>query len=438
MSFSQNASVKALTLATFAFAMNFSVWVLYAVLAVDLQTEFALSGTQLGLLFASPMFSGALSRIPAGILADRYNPKHLYCIQMLVTAPSLFFLPYANTINEYMLLGLWIGLSGSSFTIGIRYLTDWYKRSEQGTAMGIFGAGNAGAALTLAVAPILVNNWGLDWIGPIYGIALLATTLLFAWLAPSASTPQVTVQNELYLTLDSQKTKGWLTRLQVWRFGLYYYFVFGSFLALLLWLPQYYINAYKTDFDTAMALTLVFATSSSMVRALGGWFSDRYGGRSVNWMVFWICLVCLFFLSYPPTTMTIHGIDKDVRLSIEVNIWVFSILIFIIGIAQGFGRASVYKIIHDYYPHQMGEVGGFVAAIGALGGATLPLAFGIVVDWVGIYSACFMLLYGVLAICMMTMFFAVKADQQHRLLQDAIENNFLEQDTIATLNTNVP
>ena len=177
-----------------------------------------------------------------------------------------------------------------------------------------------------------------------------------------------------------------------------------------------------------MALTLVFAASSSMVRALGGWFSDRYGGRSVNWNVFWICLVCLFFLSYPPTTMTIHGIKQEVHLNIELNIWIFSLLIFVIGIAQGFGRASVYKIIHDYYPNEMGAVGGFVAAIGALGGATLPLAFGIAVDLAGIYSACFMLLYGVLALCMMTMFFANKADIHSKRLTFAIENNFLEQD----------
>ena len=127
--------------------------------------------------------------------------------------------------------------------------------------------------------------------------------------------------------------------------------------------------------------------------------------------------------------MTIHGIKNDVHINIEINIWVFTALIFIIGIAQGFGRASVYKIIHDYYPNQMGEVGGFVAAIGALGGAFLPLAFGVIVDGVGVYSACFMLLYGVLAACMTTMFFALKADQTNQRLQHAIENNFLEQES---------
>lgn len=426
MNFNYRHSQVALTLATLAFAINFAVWMLYAVLALDLQHEFQLSSTELGLLFAAPMLSGALGRIPAGFLADRFNPKRLYSLQMLLTAPALLLLPYASSFSDYWWIGLWIGISGVSFTTGIRYVTDWFERSEQGTAMGIFGAGNAGAALTLALSPILMRHWGMSSIGPIYAAMLVITALAFQALAPNSLHPA----HSEHQGTTRLPVRLWLGRLQVWRFGLYYYFVFGSFLALVLWLPQYYVNAYGTSFETAMALTLLFAASSSLVRAVGGWFSDRFGGRSVNWTVFWICLVCLFFLSYPPTTMTIHGINREVHLNIEVNIWVFTALILVIGLAQGFGRASVYKIIHDYYPYQMGEVGGFVAAIGALGGATLPLAFGLAVDWVGIYSACFMLLYGVLAMCMMTMFFAIKADRQHRRFRDAVENNFLEQDFV--------
>ena len=117
--------------------MNFSVWVLYAVLALDMQSELAISSTELGLIFAAPMLSGALMRIPAGLLADRMSARKLYFWQMLVTAPSLFLLPYAQSMSDYILLGLWIGLSGASFTIGIRYVTDWFNRYEQGTAMGI-------------------------------------------------------------------------------------------------------------------------------------------------------------------------------------------------------------------------------------------------------------------------------------------------------------
>jgi MFS transporter, NNP family, nitrate/nitrite transporter len=415
-----NGAYRALTLATLAFAANFSVWILYAVTGLELQQSLDLSATELGLVFASPMLTGALSRIPFGILADHYNPKHLFTLQMLLVVPALFLVPYMETLNDYIWLGLWIGISGGSFTLGICYVNDWFNRNTQGTAMGIFGAGNAGAAITLAIAPLLITHYGWLSVGPLYGYGLLTIAILFAWLAPNRQQRHSTPFNAIALRE--------LGRLQVWRFGLYYYFVFGSFLALIMWLPQYYVNAYQLSTDQAMALTLVFAASSSLVRALGGWFADRYGGRAVNWNVFWICIACLFFLSYPPTTMTIHGVSRDVHLNIEVNVIVFSLLIFVIGIAQGFGRASVYKIINDYYPNQMGSVGGFVAAIGGLGGCTLPIAFGLIEDALGIYSASFMLLYGVLAACMIVMFFANKADRFRQRLYEAQQQNFLEMD----------
>ena len=284
--------------------------------------------------------------------------------------------------------------------------------------MGLFGVGNAGVAITFVLVPVIVNFWGWHWVGPVYALGLALMLVLFWLLSPAAPTSAGPHAPKL--------TLGQLLRdARVWRFSLYYYFVFGGFLALLLWLPQYYMQAYQMNAQQAMAFTLFFVATSSMVRALGGWFADRYGGRAVNWSVFWVCLVCLFFLSFPPTTLVIHGLEKDVTLEIAVNVWWFTLLIFIIGVAQGFGRASVYKVIHDYYPQHMGAVGGFVAAIGGLGGCTLPVLFGLAQDALGIVTGCFMILYGVLALCMITMFFANQAAQYQQRLTDARSNNFL-------------
>ena len=411
----------ALAMATLAFAANFSVWTLYAVTALDMQNRLQLSSTELGLLLAAPMLTGAILRMPAGFLAQSYSPRILFIAQMLLVAPSLALLPYIESFRWYIVCGLWIGISGVSFTIGIAYITDWFDRSRQGTAMGIFGAGNAGAAITFFLAPVIIKTWGWYAIGPLYAVGLLIMALLFYLFAPQTPAHLIsTVVQSLKEKLEPFK------HLQVWRFGLYYYFVFGSFLALIMWLPHYYHNAYKLTIEQAMGFTLFFTVTSSMARAIGGWFSDRYGGRAVNWTVFWVCLVCLFFLSYPPTTMIIHGVRSEVQFHIEINVWVFTALIFVIGIAQGFGRASVYKVIHDHYPHQMGSVGGVVAAVGATGGFTLPVLFGIAVDVVGFYSVCFMLLYGVLAVCMVAMFFALKADRYQQRVREAFEDNFLE------------
>jgi len=421
MQHSRAQSYLALSVATLTFAANFSVWVLYAVLGLELRDELQLSATELGLLLSSPIFTGAVLRLPAGVLAEYYPPKTLFLWQMVLLLPPLLLLNYATTLSDFVLLGLALGLSGVSFTIGIRYVVDWFDSKDQGTAMGIFGAGNAGAAITLILTPIIIKYAGSELVGPFYAGGVVLVMLMFGLLAPN--TPRyIGLRNkpEWRQHLNPLKDR------RVWRFGLYYYFVFGSFLALTLWLPHYYVNAYKLSMQQAMALTLLFVASSSLVRAAGGWLADRYGARSVNWWVFWVCLVCLFFLSYPPTSMVIQGVEKNVTINIQVNVWLFTALILVIGIAQGFGRASVYKIIYDKYPDHMGSVGGAVAMVGALGGCTLPLMFGFVVDWVGVYSACFMLLYGVLAGCMLLMYAANQHERHQKRVRHAIDTNFLE------------
>ncbi|MCG7533457.1 MFS transporter [Pseudoalteromonas sp. OOF1S-7] len=421
---SEKTAKRALLLATFAFAANFSVWTLYAVLVIPVTTQWELDTLEVAALLSAPMLTGALSRIPAGIAADQGSPKKLFVIQMLICLPPLTLLYLADTYMTLLLIGLWLGLSGSSFTLGIRYVNDFFPRDQQGTAMGVFGVGNAGAAITLVLAPFLMQSIGWHYVGLVYAGGLMFVALAFWFFAPQrpARENRPDPFNEPWYTL--------LKQTRIWRLGLYYYFVFGSFLALLLWLPYYYTEAYQLSLSQAMAFTLFFVATSSVVRALGGWFADKYGGRSVNWSVFWVCLGCLFFLSYPPTTMTIHGVEQDVHIQIAIDVWFFSVLLFVIGIAQGFGRASVFKVIHEHYPNNMGRVGGIVAAIGALGGFTLPVLFAAAVEVLGFYSASFMLLYGVLAVCMMAMYFAIRAERYSRRLKEAASYNFLEDDDL--------
>ncbi|WP_299767892.1 MFS transporter [uncultured Pseudoteredinibacter sp.] len=411
---------RALWFGFIAFTVNFSVWVLYAALGINLHSDLAISSTELGILLASPVISGAVLNVLAGFLAQRYSPRRCFVWQMIATLPALLLLPQANDLSDYIWVGIGLGTSGMAFTFGLSYIREHFSKQKTGLAMGVFGAGNAGALITLGLTPIFIELWGFKNIGYIYAALLFLSAFCFALLAPKAPRLQ-------RFTADHQNVN-LLKKLQIWRFGLYYFFVFGSFLALLLWLPSYYVKAYQLEANQAMAFCLVFVGSSSLARAFGGWLSDQYGGRTINWSVFWICLVCLFFLCYPPTTMTIHGIEHDVELHIEVGLWTFSCLIWVIAIAIGFGRASVIKLIYDYYPKQLPQAAGIVAALGALGGSILPVTFGLAEEWLGIHSASFMLLYGILALCMISMHFANKSDRQRQRLRNAVENNFLEFD----------
>ena len=394
---------------TVAFAANFAVWTLFSILGIKIKQDLGLTETQFGVLIATPILTGSISRLPLGILTDLFGGRRVFTLLMICIVPAIYSITLATAYWHYLLIGLFVGLAGGSFAVGIAYTSAWFEKERQGTAMGIFGAGNAGAAITNLAAPILILSYGWESVPLIYAVCMLVIIVLF-WLF-TFEDPAHGDKSAARKTLCLKTKLAPLKEMRVWRFGLYYYFVFGGFVALALWLPKYYIGQFGVDLKTASFLTLLFTLPSGLIRALGGWFSDKYGGRTINWWVFWICLVCLFFLSYPPTTMIINGIEKDISIGIQLKVVPFTVLVFIVGIAMGFGKASVYKVIHDYYPSQMGSVGGMVGVLGGLGGFTLPILFGAAADFTQVRSSCLMLLYAVLIACMILMHYAIKAEK---------------------------
>ncbi|MGA7800440.1 MAG: nitrate/nitrite transporter [Gammaproteobacteria bacterium] len=402
--------ISVLTMSTVAFAFNFAVWTMFSIIGIKIKSELGLNETEFGVLVATPILTGSLVRLPLGLLSDRFGGRMVYFVQMLLVAIPTYGLAFATAYWQYLVIGLFVGLAGGSFAIGIAYTSAWFSKERQGTAMGIFGAGNAGAAITNLVAPFIIIAWGWRMVPQVYSLAMLAMAVVFWLFTYTDPLVQKRRAEGGHLTLAQQFAP--LKQARVWRFGLAYYFVFGGFVSLALWLPKYYVSEYGLDLKTAALITMFFTLPSGLVRALGGWFSDHIGGRKVNWWVFWVSIVCLFFLSYPPTTMTIHGIDKDVTLHVGLNVWVFTALIFVVGIAQGIGKASVYRCIADYYHANMGSVGGLVGVIGGLGGFSLPILYGIAADTIGVRSSCFMLLYGVVAVVMIWSYFAIRAEER--------------------------
>jgi MFS transporter, NNP family, nitrate/nitrite transporter len=408
--------ISVLTMNTLAFTVNFAIWTMFSIIGIRIKQELGLSETEFGLLVATPILTGSLIRLPLGMLTDRYGGRIVFFIQMILVAIPTYGLAFAHAYWQYLVIGLFVGLAGGSFAVGIAYTSAWFPKEKQGTAMGIFGAGNAGAAVTNLAAPLIVVAFGWRMVPQVYSIAMLVMAVIF-WLFthPDPKLEQRKAKKE-HLTLGQQLAP--LTEARVWRFGLAYYFVFGGFVALALWLPKYYIGEYKLDLKTAAFITMFFTLPSGLIRALGGWVSDRWGGDTVTWWVFWVCIVCLFFLAYPSTTLTIHGIKGDVSVKIAVGMVLFTVLVFIVGIAQGIGKASVYRSLADYYPNNMGSVGGLVGVIGGLGGFTLPIMFGIAADATNVRSSTFMLMYAVLAGVMIWTWAAERSERQAILEKD--------------------
>ncbi|MCC7216062.1 MAG: MFS transporter [Burkholderiales bacterium] len=413
--------ISALTASTLAFAVNFAVWVMFSVIGVKIKAELNLNETEFGLLVATPILTGSLIRLPLGILTDRYGGRIVYFLQMLSVVIPTWLLSYATEYWQYLVLGLFVGVAGGSFAVGIAYSAAWFSKERQGTAMGIFGAGNAGSSLTKFIAPLIIAaSATASWraVPQVYAVAMLVMAILF-WFF---TTPDPLHRADSPLrkkppTLGEQLKP--LLDVRVWRYGLVYYFVFGAFVALALWLPRYYIGEYGLPLATAAFLTILFDLPSGAIRALGGWASDKWGGNTVTWWVMWISLGCLFLLSYPPTTMIVHGIKGDKSFELGVGLVLFTVLIFVIGLAQGFGKASVYRSLADHYPTNMGVVGGIVGVIGGLGGFTLPIMFGVAADVIGVRSSCFMLLTLVVIVTMIWMWVGERNERAAILDQHA-------------------
>ncbi len=486
-----------LAMNTLAFTVCFAVWTMNGVLVTHLVTTgaFDWSALQIGVLMATPVLTGSLLRLPVGLLTDRYGGRPVYFVLMLLAALALVYNSRVDDFAGFFLAALGFGISGAAFAVGIAYTSVWFSKQRQGTALGIFGAGNAGSAITLLAAPPLLarltergaNPEGWRTLPLIYAGALAATAFVFLAFTYPRTTPHGS-EKSLRQRLAP------LRNVRVWRFGAYYFLVFGAFVALSQWLVPYYVRFYEFPLAGAGVLAAIFSLPSGLVRALGGWMSDRYGARRVMYGVLGTCVVGCFLLIFPrmdvlspgdgiaasadgriesltessmvvrstitgkATTYAIESAPPErtsalagpasgrqsilpervswrqwgqkietgadgvetrrpfrvgdtvkkkellavgrTQISFQANVWVFTLLVFVVGIAMGIGKAAVYKHIPDYFPEEVGVVGGLVGVIGGLGGFVCPILFGQLLDMTGLWTSCWMFLFALSVGCL--------------------------------------
>ncbi|MBX9632019.1 MAG: NarK/NasA family nitrate transporter [Burkholderiales bacterium] len=385
-------------MSTLAFTVCFAVWMVFAVIGIPIRQALDLNATQFGLLTATPVLTGSLVRVPLGMWTDRFGGRIVFFLLMLSTVVPIWLLSYATAYWHFLVLGLFVGLAGGSFSVGTPYVARWFKRERQGFAMGVFGAGNSGAALTKFVAPVIVVAAGWAMVPKVYAIAMLVTAIAF-WLF-TASDPSHQV--DARVTWREQLTA--LRDPKVWKYCQYYSIVFGGYVGLALWMVQYYVSEYGFDIRTAALLAACFSLPGGVLRAVGGWMSDRWGAHTVTWWVLWVSWVCLFLLSYPQTDFTVMTVSGPKAFHIGLDVWTFTALLFVMGTAWAFGKASVFKYIANDYPGNIGVISGIVGLAGGLGGFLLPILFGALVDLTGVRSSCFMLLYGVVWVSLIWMY----------------------------------
>ncbi|MBP9737893.1 MAG: NarK/NasA family nitrate transporter [Rhodoferax sp.] len=391
-------ALSVLMVSTFAFTVCFMVWMMFAVIGIPIKKTLDLNSTQFGLLMATPVLTGSLIRVPLGIWTDRFGGRIVMTLLMASTVPAIWLMSYATQFWQYLTIGLFVGMAGGAFSVGTPYVARWFPKHQQGFAMGIYGAGNSGAAVNKFLAPALVVGFGWTMVPQVYAAIMLGTVILFWFFShsdPGHLVPShVTFRDQLKSLKDPKVIK----------YCQYYSIVFGGYVALSLWMVQYYVGEFGLDIRTAALLAACFSLPGGVLRAVGGWLSDKYGAHSMTWWVLWVSWICLFLLSYPQTDFTIATVTGPKTFHIGLNVYVFTLLMFTLGIAWAFGKASVFKYISDDYPHNIGTISGIVGLAGGMGGFLLPIMFGALMDLTGMRSSAFMLMYGVVWVSLIWMY----------------------------------
>ncbi|MSM39065.1 MAG: MFS transporter [Geobacter sp.] len=471
-------SHKILFLNTLAFTVCFAAWMFNGVLVtflVDNQV-FNWGPVKIGWLLGIPVLTGSLFRLPAGMLTDKFGGKPVFVSLLFLCAVPMYLLSKADSFFLFALCSFGFGLAGVSFSIGIAFTSVWYPRERQGTALGIFGAGNVGAALTTLFAPTMLNrltNSGANIDGwrqlPVYYALILAGMgVVFALFSENRKPASSSKSFTKMLTP--------LKHVRVWRFGLYYFLVFGCFVAFSQWLMPYFVNVYYLPMVTAGLFASMFSLPSGVFRALGGWLSDKFGGRQIMYVVLTVSTLISLLIIVPK--MEIYspgqgvmakrgGVVKEVtstsivideqsyllkgkpeimtnfddkmlifpskqawqepvvvvgqtvykkellakgvtRIFFQANVWIFAAFVLILGISWGIGMAAVYKLIPDYFPEEVGVVGGMVGVIGGLGGFVCPIVFGYLLEWSGLWSSCWMFIFVLSLLCIVSLHYVVR------------------------------
>jgi MFS transporter, NNP family, nitrate/nitrite transporter len=370
--FSRVGHLPTLLSAFLYFDVSFMVWVLLGALGVFIAQDFGLSASQKGFLVALPLLAGACLRLPIGIIADRFGPKRVGAIGLLLTAvPLLWGWLGGTSLPQVYGIGILLGVAGASFAVALPLASHWYPPEYQGLAMGIAGAGNSGTVIAALLAPRLADAFGWH---TVFGLALipilgaLVVFLLFAQDSPTRPAPQ---RLSAYLAVLRER--------DLWWFNLFYMTTFGGFVGLASFLAIFLHDEYGLSRIAAGNLTALCVCAGSFVRPIGGHLADRLGGMYLLMLLFWVIGLFMLVISQLPA------------LPVVVLFLVASMALL------GMGNGAVFQLVPQRFRHEIGVATGLVGATGGLGGFLLPSLLGVCKDIFGSYGVGF-LGFGLLAL----------------------------------------
>ncbi|WP_113701696.1 MFS transporter [Nonomuraea lactucae] len=363
------SAIMALILATTAFAVNFWAWALLSPLGPVYKDLLGLSAFAVSVLVAVPVIVGALGRMLLGALTDRYGGRLVFGVTSLLGVLPVLFLAFAESYPALLAGGLLLGMTGATFAIGVPFVNAWFPPERRGLALGIFGMGNIGTAISGFVTPWLAAEFGRSVPFVMVALALVAVGLAFLTLgrdAPGAKAPA-----EPFLTRFAAAARLRVTREMAGMYAL----TFGGFVAFGVYLPLYLKAVYGLSVADAAARAAGFVVLATLTRPVGGWLADRLGGERVLCWVLLGVFCCAIVVSFAP------------------GMPLATVGFLAMAAALGLGNGAVFAILGRGVPVPMvGSATGVVGAAGGLGGFLPPIVMGLIYQATGSYAIGLMLL----------------------------------------------
>ena len=363
------SSNGALVLALVSFFACFYVWSLFGPLGPKIQHDLKLSDVQLSWVVAIPVVLGSLMRIPMGLLTDRLGGHVMFTALMVYTAiPAALIALVHDSLAALIVLGLLLGVTGSSFAIGVPFVSRWTAPARQGFALGVYGVGMGGTVAAALTAPTLAEDFGIS--APfLVGIVLMLVLAAAFWLlGHDAPVPRPKTALADSLRVFAREPRAWALTL-------FYFLAFGGFVAMFLYLPKLLVGVYHLQRADAGYRAAGFALLAVIARPVGGWAADRFGAERV---------LLVSFAGTSALAATLTGFYTEI---IPLTVACLTM-----AVCLGLGTGAVFKMVGNEYPKQVGAVTGVVGAAGGLGGFFPPLVMGLVKTAFGAYTLGFLLL----------------------------------------------
>ncbi|MFS0916723.1 MFS transporter [Brevibacillus sp. 179-C 1.1 NHS] len=355
-----------LPLQTLSLTVGFMVWVILSSLMPFIKETVPMSASEVAWVTAIPVLLGSLLRIPVGYWSNRFGARILFSISFLLLLAPVFYISQATTYTDLLIGGLFLGIGGAVFSVGVTSLPKYYPKEKHGSINGIYGMGNIGTAITTFAAPVLAKSFGWATTVQMF-MLLLAGFAALTFLMGDKNEPKV-------VTPLGQQIKSVYKNEKLWLISLFYFITFGCFVAFTVYLPNFLVSHFQLDKVDAGMRTAGFILLATLARPVGGWLGDKWNPFKALMIVFAGLALSGIVLSFSPTIV------------------MYTVGCLLVATCAGIGNGAVFKLVPMYFSRQAGIVNGIVSAMGGLGGFFPPLILTMLFNLTGHYAIGFMAL----------------------------------------------